>query len=114
MRGGADFLCEFFETSRATESVFAFGPLDREAAIALFGDVHDHVADRIEHLSRVIHGLKVAENLEAPPTGVAGNSHPVRCSQAARHGSKCAAWSRCRAGRGSVQALAAKHGTPSE
>src|SRR5258705_11646759 len=49
---------ELLETSGATERVFALGSLDREPLLALLGDVHDHVADRIEHLSLARHPLQ--------------------------------------------------------
>jgi len=84
-------LCESFETSRATEGVFALGSLDRKPLLALLREVHDHVADRIEHLSLVRHEAKVAEIPPGPPVGVAEISHLVRCSQLARRGAKCGA-----------------------
>lgn len=43
--------CEFFETSGATEGVLALRSLEGEATLTLLGDVHDHVADRIEDLA---------------------------------------------------------------
>src|SRR5439155_27033014 len=47
--------CERPETSGAAEGVLALWPLEDEALFALLGDVHDHVADRVEHLSISVH-----------------------------------------------------------
>ena len=61
--------CELFETTGAAECVLAFGSLDGETLLSLLGDVDDHVADRVEHLSFVRHPSKVAEFGVVPRSG---------------------------------------------
>src|SRR6267378_6118811 len=61
--------CELFKTSAAAEGVFALGSLHGEPLLALLGDVDDHVAHRVEHLSLVRHSSKVAEFGPLPRSG---------------------------------------------
>src|SRR5438552_272215 len=61
--------CESFETSGSAERVLALWSLDGEAPLALLGDVHNHVADRVEHLSLVRHRTKIAESDVLPQSG---------------------------------------------
>ena len=54
-------LRELHEASMRAETVFPLGPLDRETLVARIGEIHDHVADRVEDPLRCAHGPIISQ-----------------------------------------------------